>query len=64
MAILHSRFRRVFYLIPNSEDGALGDSYSLHLQGNVNHKFGVFRSKLECPIRSEFIIVLTTLNTR
>jgi len=50
MAILHSRFRRVFYGAPDVH-GALGSKYSLHLHPNVNHRFQVFRFLEQSAIR-------------
>ena len=45
MAILHSRFQRVFYQSENIEDpenGAFGKIFQLHQQKSCNHKFTVF----------------------
>jgi tRNA-specific adenosine deaminase 3 len=47
MAILHSRFRRVFYAVPNIECGALGSNHQLHLKKELNHHFQVFSGVLQ-----------------
>lgn len=44
MALLHSRIRRVFYLVSRS-DGALGSRYKLHAAKLLNHHFEVYRCK-------------------
>jgi len=43
MALIHSRFRRVFYCVSNAERGALSTSVALHLNNNLNHSYRVFQ---------------------
>jgi len=43
MAILHSRFSRVFYLHSTPTLGSLGSRYHFHEEEALNHKFDVFR---------------------
>jgi tRNA(Arg) A34 adenosine deaminase TadA len=47
MAILHSRFSRVFYFEPNEKAGGLGSVYNFHANPKFNHKFRVFRVNLK-----------------
>ncbi|XP_050689853.1 uncharacterized protein LOC126982113 isoform X2 [Eriocheir sinensis] len=42
MALLHSRVRRVFYLIPDPHLGALGSRTRLHTLPGINHRYEVF----------------------
>ncbi|CAL1581186.1 unnamed protein product [Knipowitschia caucasica] len=42
MALLHSRVRRVFYGTA-AADGALGSTFKLHAQRDLNHRFEVFK---------------------
>jgi len=44
MAILHSRFSRVFYHASYEKEGSLGSRYSLHIDSRLNHNFQVFRN--------------------
>ena len=46
MALLHQRFRRVFYGIPNPNIGALGGSQKLHEKKGLNHHYTVFKVSL------------------
>jgi tRNA-specific adenosine deaminase 3 len=46
MALVHSRIRRLFY-IDSDEFGGLGAMYSLHTLQSLNHKFKVWKVKLE-----------------
>eukprot|EP00002_Diphylleia_rotans_P037765 TRINITY_DN8480_c0_g1_i5.p1 TRINITY_DN8480_c0_g1~~TRINITY_DN8480_c0_g1_i5.p1 ORF type:complete len:282 (-),score=41.67 TRINITY_DN8480_c0_g1_i5:285-1130(-) len=46
MAILHSRFRRVYYSISDPAHGALGSVMSLHEDDRLNHHFDVFKGLL------------------
>jgi tRNA-specific adenosine deaminase 3 len=46
MAVLHARFKRVFYLHPNLNAGGLGGRYAVHLNPNVNHRFLAFKRDL------------------
>lgn len=46
MAILHSRFRTVYYSLP-SADGCLGSVYSFHTDRRLNHKFTVYKGLLQ-----------------
>ncbi|KAF8641566.1 hypothetical protein HU200_067754 [Digitaria exilis] len=43
MALVHHRFKRVFYAFPNPVTGALGGVYSLHGEKSLNHHYNVFR---------------------
>jgi len=44
MALLHSRIRRVFYMIPNKRRGALGGTQErLHCHPQLNHHYEVFQ---------------------
>jgi tRNA(Arg) A34 adenosine deaminase TadA len=47
MAILHSRFARVFYFEPNEKSGGLGSKFSFHTNPKFNHKFRVFRLEMD-----------------
>jgi tRNA(Arg) A34 adenosine deaminase TadA len=49
MGVLHSRFKRVFYALPQPSCGALGSAYQLHLNKHVNHHFQVFRVTAPAP---------------
>jgi tRNA-specific adenosine deaminase 3 len=46
MALVHQRFKRVFYASPNPITGALGSVYRLHGQKSLNHHYSVFRVKV------------------
>ncbi|GJN38397.1 hypothetical protein PR202_gb27433 [Eleusine coracana subsp. coracana] len=43
MALVHQRFKRVFYAFPNPVLGALGGVYRLHGEKSLNHHYSVFR---------------------
>ncbi|CAO2041641.1 unnamed protein product [Urochloa humidicola] len=43
MALVHHRFKRVFYAFPNPVNGALGGVYRLHVEKSLNHHYNVFR---------------------
>lgn len=43
MALVHQRFKRVFYAFPNPVTGALGGVYRLHGERSLNHHYTVFR---------------------
>ncbi|PAN36980.1 hypothetical protein PAHAL_7G023100 [Panicum hallii] len=43
MALVHHRFKRVFYALPNPVNGALGGVYRLHGEKSLNHHYNVFR---------------------
>ncbi|CAL4969355.1 unnamed protein product [Urochloa decumbens] len=43
MALVHQRFKRVFYAFPNPVNGALGGVYRLHGEKSLNHHYNVFR---------------------
>jgi tRNA-specific adenosine deaminase 3 len=43
MALVHQRFKRVFYAFPNPITGALGGVYRLHGEKSLNHHYNVFR---------------------
>ncbi|CAL5033803.1 unnamed protein product [Urochloa decumbens] len=43
MALVHHRFKRVFYAFPNPVNGALGGVYRLHGEKSLNHHYNVFR---------------------
>lgn len=43
MALVHHRFKRVFYAFPNPVAGALGGVYRLHGERSLNHHYNVFR---------------------
>lgn len=47
MAILHSRFRRVYYSISSPDTGALGSNHQLHLKKQLNHHFTVYAGLLQ-----------------
>jgi len=58
MAILHSRFQRVFYCEPDALCGALGSVYALHSNQSVNHRFKVYRvagSESRAPRAKDFL---------
>lgn len=42
MALLHSRVRRIFYVCPRTEIGALGSITKLHTLPGINHRYEVF----------------------
>lgn len=46
MALVHQRFKRVFYTFPNPITGALGSVYRLHGEKSLNHHYSVFRVKV------------------
>ncbi|KAL2651854.1 hypothetical protein R1flu_019982 [Riccia fluitans] len=46
MGLVHQRFRRVIYGVPNVEDGALGSRYRLHGKETLNHHYTVFKLSL------------------
>ncbi|GFP84034.1 probable inactive tRNA-specific adenosine deaminase-like protein 3 [Phtheirospermum japonicum] len=46
MAIVHQRFKRVFYAFPNPNDGALGSVHRLQGERSLNHHYAVFRVSL------------------
>ena len=50
MAILHSRFGRVFYGTSYPDFGGLGSVFSVHCERSLNHHFHVYRGLLlaEC----------------
>lgn len=43
MALVHQRFRRIFYAFPNPSAGALGSVYRLQGEKSLNHHYAVFR---------------------
>ena len=43
MALLHSRVRRVFYIVEDPHRGALGSVVRLHTLPNINHRYRVFK---------------------
>ncbi|KAL3699906.1 hypothetical protein R1sor_017928 [Riccia sorocarpa] len=43
MALVHQRFRRVIYGVPNVESGALESRYRLHGKETLNHHYTVFK---------------------
>ena len=43
MALVHSRIRRVYYLQPDLNAGALGTHAKIHTLKSLNHKYRVFR---------------------
>ncbi|CAM0912766.1 unnamed protein product [Alopecurus aequalis] len=49
MALVHQRFKRVFYAFPNPNAGALGSVYRLHGEKSLNHHYSVFRIKVPEP---------------
>ncbi|VAH98106.1 unnamed protein product [Triticum turgidum subsp. durum] len=49
MALVHQRFKRVFYAFPNPITGALGSVYRLHGEKSLNHHYSVFRVKMPEP---------------
>jgi len=52
MAILHSRFKRVFYGLTNTTRGALGTKMSLHNHPKLNHAIQAFKNLLADEIRA------------
>lgn len=52
MALVHSRVGRVFWGVPNEENGGLGTVYQLHLVKQLNHHFQVWRYLLRDEIES------------
>ncbi|KAL5222997.1 hypothetical protein ABZP36_027710 [Zizania latifolia] len=46
MALVHQRFKRIFYAFPNPATGALGSVYRLHGEKSLNHHYSVFRIKV------------------
>uniref|UniRef100_A0ACD5YB71 Uncharacterized protein n=1 Tax=Avena sativa TaxID=4498 RepID=A0ACD5YB71_AVESA len=46
MALVHHRFKRIFYAFPNPVIGALGSVYRLHGEKSLNHHYSVFRVKV------------------
>lgn len=46
MALVHQRFKRIFYAFPNPITGALGSVYRLHGEKSLNHRYSVFRVKV------------------
>ena len=50
MAILHSRFGRVYYGSANKESGGLGSKFKIHATPELNHHFEAFKGLLaqEC----------------
>ncbi|MBW0534051.1 hypothetical protein O181_073766 [Austropuccinia psidii MF-1] len=51
MALLHSRIKHLFFLIPSPKSGGCGSVYNVHEQDGLNHKFFVWR--LRFPINQE-----------
>lgn len=49
MALLHSRVRRVFFLVPNMMAGGFTEhrGYYLHLRKSLNHRFAVYHVHLK-----------------
>jgi len=47
MALLHSRFRRVCFAMPDPAGGALMSKHRLQQCRNINHRYGVF--SLDAP---------------
>lgn len=47
MAVLHSRFKRVFYGVCNAERGGLGSQTKLHCNRSLNHHFLVYKGLLQ-----------------
>ncbi|KAJ3430111.1 protein kinase [Anaeramoeba flamelloides] len=45
MALVHSRVRRVFYYLPQSENGGIGSCFRLNVDPKLNHHFQVFNVK-------------------
>jgi tRNA-specific adenosine deaminase 3 len=43
MALVHQRFKRVFYAFRNPVTGALGGVYRLHGEKSLNHHYNVFQ---------------------
>jgi len=52
MAILHSRFKRVFYGLSNTTRGALGTKMSLHNHPKLNHAIQAFKNLLTDEIKA------------
>lgn len=46
MALLHSRIKHLFFLIPSPGSGGCGSVYNIHEQEGLNHKFFVWRLKI------------------
>lgn len=43
MAIVHQRIRRLFYALPNPNEGGLGSVHRLQGERSLNHHYAVFR---------------------
>jgi tRNA(Arg) A34 adenosine deaminase TadA len=52
MAVLHSRFARVYYGAPNPGMGGLGGRTKLHTNPSLNHRFQAYHGPLkeECQL--------------
>ncbi|TVU07031.1 hypothetical protein EJB05_47070, partial [Eragrostis curvula] len=46
MALVHQRFKRVFYAFPNPVTGALGGVYRLHGEKSLNHHYTIEKKKI------------------
>ncbi|KNF04014.1 hypothetical protein PSTG_02723 [Puccinia striiformis f. sp. tritici PST-78] len=46
MALLHSRIKHLFFLLPSPGSGGCGSVYNVHEQDGLNHKFFVWKLKI------------------
>jgi tRNA-specific adenosine deaminase 3 len=51
MAVLHSRFAKVFYGAPNLAMGGLGGREKLHTHPSLNHHFQAYTGPLQAECR-------------
>ncbi|KAH9453323.1 hypothetical protein MJO29_012750 [Puccinia striiformis f. sp. tritici] len=49
MALLHSRIKHLFFLLPSPGSGGCGSVYNVHEQDGLNHKFFVWKLKIPKP---------------
>jgi tRNA-specific adenosine deaminase 3 len=53
MAVLHSRFAKVFYGAPNPSMGGLGGHAKLHTHPSLNHHFQAYLGPLQLECRQQ-----------
>ena len=67
MAAVHSRVAKVFYGVENTEVGALGSRYSIHLEPQLNHHYTVYKHlhrEENRVIWDEFVSKYTPINSQ